>query len=295
MYWYGRVKEGLVYDVMPHSYIWASPVDEEAFGMFMWLSGDDVRPPIHYDEDHNFFVHVSGKKRFVLYPPWEYPKMYVFPRIHPRWHKSQVSFDTPNLSKTPKYQQVKAYEAVLSPGEVLYVPPYWFHHVQSISKCVSLATWSDSGLHREMKMLYKNYPRFEDIEDPTERKAKGRAYIELLLERIEGKNRVQSFVREMVESRWEPLYDIFQSDDQQHEQSDLCHLGKWNLQQLKMSYEKNVEYAVERFNNVQIPNPPTTKDIRAIRSLEIADFIEIISSILVPTQDVYSFLKRCFK
>ncbi len=76
----------------------------------MWLSTEDVRPPIHYDMDHNFFVHVVGKKRFVLYPPWEWEKMFPFPRIHPQWHKSQVSFDFPNLKKTPDYKLATAYE-----------------------------------------------------------------------------------------------------------------------------------------------------------------------------------------
>jgi len=65
----------------------------------MWLSSDDVRPPIHYDMDHNFFIHIFGKKRFVLYPPWEWKNMYPFPKLHPKWHKSQVIFDYPNYKQ----------------------------------------------------------------------------------------------------------------------------------------------------------------------------------------------------
>jgi hypothetical protein len=44
------------------------------------------RPPIHYDQDHNFFVHVSGRKRFVLYPPYEWRNLYIYPRVHPHWY-----------------------------------------------------------------------------------------------------------------------------------------------------------------------------------------------------------------
>lgn len=61
LYWYGKVNGALVEDVSPHKFIWVSLFDEEHFGMYMWLSSDDVRPPIHYDQDHNFFVHISGK------------------------------------------------------------------------------------------------------------------------------------------------------------------------------------------------------------------------------------------
>lgn len=60
-YWYGKVQGKLVQDVQPHSFVWASVEDKDNFGMFMWLSGNDTRPPIHYDQDHNFFIHVAGR------------------------------------------------------------------------------------------------------------------------------------------------------------------------------------------------------------------------------------------
>lgn len=145
-----------------------------------------------------------------------------------------------------------------------------------------------------MGKLYKKYPPFEEIEDPKERKAKGKAYLEVLLERVLGKNQVQSFIKEMVETRWEPLRDVFQPFDDEIESESFCDISGFNLNHLKMNYEKDVQFAVQRFNELQYSEPPTKKDVRAIRSLEIADFIEVIVSILVPTQYVYSFLKRCF-
>jgi len=33
-------------------------------------------------------------------------------------------------------------EVTLEPGDVLYVPPYYFHHVESLTASVSLSTWS---------------------------------------------------------------------------------------------------------------------------------------------------------
>lgn len=70
-YWYGKVSGSLKEDVYPSSYLWVSPEDlvhfptfhlifQDDFGLFMWLSGNDTRPPIHYDQDHNFYVHVAG-------------------------------------------------------------------------------------------------------------------------------------------------------------------------------------------------------------------------------------------
>ncbi len=88
--------------------------------------------------------------------------MYLYPRIHPSWHKCQVAYDKSSLDQFPNVQNVVAYEvspvclilllvseafwyckirpnanpfvkALLEPGDVLYVPPYWFHHVHSVT------------------------------------------------------------------------------------------------------------------------------------------------------------------
>lgn len=42
-----------------------------------------------------------------------------------------MSFDSPNLELFPDYANVTAYEVILEPGEILYVPPCWFHHVEA--------------------------------------------------------------------------------------------------------------------------------------------------------------------
>jgi hypothetical protein len=70
----------------------------------------DVRPAIHFDSDHNFFVHLNGSKKFVLFPPWEWENLYLYPRIHPSWHKSQLSFDAVPLETYPNAPRARAYE-----------------------------------------------------------------------------------------------------------------------------------------------------------------------------------------
>jgi hypoxia-inducible factor 1-alpha inhibitor (HIF hydroxylase) len=99
----------------------------------------------------------AGEKIFTLFPPSSHHDMYLFPRLHPLWHKSQVRcllnakyfleqipiffqahFDAPNLDLFPNYKRAKAYTAHLFPGDVLYIPPYWWHHVQSVTASGSL-------------------------------------------------------------------------------------------------------------------------------------------------------------
>jgi hypothetical protein len=33
---------------------------------------------------------------------------------------------------------------VVNPGELLLVPPFWFHHVETLEESVSLNVWSDA-------------------------------------------------------------------------------------------------------------------------------------------------------
>jgi len=88
-----------------------------------------VRPAIHFDSDHNFFVHLNGSKKFVLFPPWEWENMYLYPRIHPSWHKSQLSFDAVPLETYPNAPRAHAYE-------VDYTAPAVVHLSLTIALCV---------------------------------------------------------------------------------------------------------------------------------------------------------------
>ena len=75
----------------------------------------------------NFLVQVVGKKRVVLYPPSDSAHLYLI------GDKSRVmDIDSPDLSSFPNFSRVTRHEAHLEPGEVLYIPALWFHHVTAL-------------------------------------------------------------------------------------------------------------------------------------------------------------------
>lgn len=39
---------------------------------------------------------------------------------------SQVDFDNPDYERFPNFQNVVGYETVVGPGDVLYIPMYWW-------------------------------------------------------------------------------------------------------------------------------------------------------------------------
>lgn len=56
----------------------------------------------------------------------------------------QVDFDRPDYTRFPKLADARGQEAVVGPGDVLYIPIYWWHHVESLMRggyTVSVNFW----------------------------------------------------------------------------------------------------------------------------------------------------------
>lgn len=104
--------------------------------------------PAHYDEQHNFFAQIRGTKRFILFPPEQLDCLYPHPVWHPHDRQSQVDFDDPDLIRFPKFKEIEGQEAILKPGDVLYLPMYWWHHVETTCDSpysISVNFWYKAG------------------------------------------------------------------------------------------------------------------------------------------------------
>ena len=85
------------------------------------------------------FRQVKGYKRFVLFSPKAWKSLYVFPKLHPSSRQSQVDWarwsdqEGDQESIFPEFQRLidegSAMQVTLGPGDMLYIPPFWFHHV----------------------------------------------------------------------------------------------------------------------------------------------------------------------
>lgn len=99
-----------------------------------WITGAGSTTQAHYDVANNVFVQLHGQKRFTLYPPTQHLELSLFPDSHPRARKSQLEVLPPGQGQ----------ELVLGPGDALFIPAFWFHHVESLSEAVSLNVFSES-------------------------------------------------------------------------------------------------------------------------------------------------------
>lgn len=100
----------------------------------IWIGTDSV-VSTHYDTDFNIACVISGTRRFTLFPPDQIANLYPGPIEH-NMAGPQVSLpnpENPDLARFPKYETAMKFgrQAELHPGDAIYIPPLWWHHVRA--------------------------------------------------------------------------------------------------------------------------------------------------------------------
>lgn len=102
----------------------------------LWL-GTALVTPAHFDESLNVACVVAGQRRFTLFPPEQVANLSIGPVGHAPTGTpiSLVDFAAPDLQRFPRFAQAMqaGLQADLAPGDAIYIPPLWWHHVQSLA------------------------------------------------------------------------------------------------------------------------------------------------------------------
>lgn len=103
----------------------------------LWF-GNQSKVAAHYDFPNNIACNVAGRRRITLFPPDQSENLYVGPiDLTPSGQAiSLVDSSKPDFEKFPKYKQALdvALVAELNPGDALYIPSMWWHHVQALDE-----------------------------------------------------------------------------------------------------------------------------------------------------------------
>jgi hypothetical protein len=138
----------------------------------LWIGGP-VRTQTHNDRDHNLACVIAGRRRFVLFLPEHVSNLYVGPLDNPP-PLSLVDPEAPDLERFPKYRDAyaAAQVAFLEPGDALFMPKYWWHHVTSLDPYNAMVNywWGDTGvgLERASDVFQTALLAFKDL-PPGER------------------------------------------------------------------------------------------------------------------------------
>jgi lysine-specific demethylase 8 len=107
----------------------------------VWLGPAGTVSPLHHDPEHNLLAQVAGTKYVRLYAPEESANLYphesglhkVSSQVHP--------LTDVDASRFPRFAGARYVDGYLRAGEMLYIPPSWWHYVQALQPSCSVNFW----------------------------------------------------------------------------------------------------------------------------------------------------------
>jgi len=110
----------------------------------LWI-GNRARVAAHHDLPDNLACVIAGHRRFTLLPPDEVGNLYIGPLENTLAGQptSLVDFKNPDLVRFPKFAQAmrRAQVAELGPGDAIFIPSMWWHHVEATDSFNALVNY----------------------------------------------------------------------------------------------------------------------------------------------------------
>ena len=102
----------------------------------LWI-GTPTRIAAHNDFPDNLACCVAGRRRFTLFPPDQFRNLYLGPIDNTPAGRavSMVDFHAPDLARQPAFAEALKHAQVveLEPGDALFIPSMWWHHVEGLA------------------------------------------------------------------------------------------------------------------------------------------------------------------
>jgi hypothetical protein len=118
----------------------------------LWL-GTRSLVAAHFDFPSNLACVVFGKRRFTLFPPEAISNLYVGP-LDRTPAGQPISLARTDRADDPRYPRFKdalnsAKQALLHPGDAIYIPSLWWHEIESLSSLNGLINfwWRSNDAH----------------------------------------------------------------------------------------------------------------------------------------------------
>jgi len=150
----------------------------------LWI-GNATQVATHFDASPNLAVCVAGRRRFTLFPPEQVANLYLGPLDNTLAGppNSMVDPDAPDLELYPRFTEALAHAQVaeMGPGDALFIPAIWWHHVRAFDRINVLVNywWAYDSSATPFVALVHALMSMRDL--PPEQKKAWRAWFDHLV------------------------------------------------------------------------------------------------------------------
>lgn len=116
---------------------------KSAGGVHLWFGPAGTVTPLHHDTMNIIMAQVYGRKRIILISPDQTHRLYNEVSVF-----SEVDCENPDYERHPDFREVKQLQVVLEPGEALFLPVGWWHHVRALDVSITLSLTNFVHLNR---------------------------------------------------------------------------------------------------------------------------------------------------
>jgi hypothetical protein len=116
----------------------------------LFIAGPGTGTDMHCEVPSTLFVQVTGRKRWRLYAPGTCLFLEP-PAARTPYYFSAGNPDAPGACGLPLFERADSLETELEPGDVLWVPPFWWHYVVNLSPLNIAASYRSMSLRRGLR------------------------------------------------------------------------------------------------------------------------------------------------
>lgn len=118
---------------------------------FFWIGPAGTITPTHHDLTNNFMAQIMGRKRVRLVDSLQAARVYNTLHVF-----SEVDLERIDYARFPAMRDVTVLECDLAPGELLFIPVGWWHHVRGLDISVTV-TFVNFVFDNDFSSMYSTY------------------------------------------------------------------------------------------------------------------------------------------
>ena len=106
----------------------------------------------------NLFCQIYGTCKVMLWNPSQRENIYSDSCFDKNATYSKINFKNYDSKKYPLFDKSQYIEIILNPGQILYIPPYWWYCFEDLNRNIRLQYRCESYFSLTVKTIFEYWP-----------------------------------------------------------------------------------------------------------------------------------------